>query len=223
MYTITIETDNLFGTNQIIDYPYDILAASCQMNMDNLVLFARNEILTIVPTPAACEMALKVKNYFLDKFNRMALSGQQLSSFRNRLYTFLAGRKELDSSDIGMICRTPYYYNEDLLFSKVMESMIFRQLPNDHICSDLHMKYLGAVVHRASGSMAGRNNRYCYSSEVGNIFIETKSPLEVSLMEVVGNKDLVFTGNLKSRRMLFDGETPIEYFVPSKINKLELV
>lgn len=54
-----------------------------------------------------------IRRYYGAKFVEMALRGHQPSQFRLKLAEVLDGRRQLKESEIGMLYRLPYFYDED--------------------------------------------------------------------------------------------------------------
>jgi hypothetical protein len=55
-----------------------------------------------------------IRRYYGAKFVEMALRGRQPSEFRLKLAEVLDGRRQLVESEIGMLYRLPYFYDEDI-------------------------------------------------------------------------------------------------------------
>jgi hypothetical protein len=59
------------------------------------------------------DRAEAIRRYYGAKFVEMALRGRQPSEFRLKLAEVLDGRRQLKESEIGMLYRLPYFYDED--------------------------------------------------------------------------------------------------------------
>jgi hypothetical protein len=59
------------------------------------------------------DRAAEIRRYYGFKFTEMALRGHQPSEFRLKLAEVLDGRRQLAESEIGMLYRLPYFYDED--------------------------------------------------------------------------------------------------------------
>jgi len=60
------------------------------------------------------DRAEAIRRYYGTKFVEMALRGRQPSEFRLKLAEVLDGRRQLAESEIGMLYRLPYFYDEDI-------------------------------------------------------------------------------------------------------------
>lgn len=54
-----------------------------------------------------------IRRYYSAKFVEMALRGHQVSEFRLKMAEVLDGRRQLVESEIGLLYRLPYFYDED--------------------------------------------------------------------------------------------------------------
>jgi hypothetical protein len=63
--------------------------------------------------PEDRDRAEAIRRYYGAKFVEMALRGRQPSEFRLKLAEVLDGRRQLAESEIGMLYRLPYFYDED--------------------------------------------------------------------------------------------------------------
>ena len=63
--------------------------------------------------PEDRDRAEAIRRYYGAKFVEMALRGRQPSEFRLKLAEVLGGRRQLAESEIGMLYRLPYFYDED--------------------------------------------------------------------------------------------------------------
>lgn len=63
--------------------------------------------------PEDRDRAEAIRRYYGAKFVEMALRGYQLSEFRLKLAEVLDGRRQLAESEVGMLYRLPYFYDED--------------------------------------------------------------------------------------------------------------
>lgn len=63
--------------------------------------------------PEDRDRAEAIRRYYGAKFVEMALRGHQPSEFRLKLAEVLDGRRQLAESEIGMLYRLPYFYDED--------------------------------------------------------------------------------------------------------------
>lgn len=57
--------------------------------------------------------AKAIRCYYGAKFVEMALRGHQVSEFRLKMAEVLDGRRQLAESEIGLLYRLPYFYEED--------------------------------------------------------------------------------------------------------------
>lgn len=64
-------------------------------------------------TPQDRLRAAAIRDYYGAKFTEMALRGRTPSEFRLKLSEVLDGRRRLGQSEIGMLYRLPYFYDED--------------------------------------------------------------------------------------------------------------
>jgi hypothetical protein len=63
--------------------------------------------------PEDRDRAAAIRRYYGAKFTEMALRGHQPSEFRLKLAEVLDGRRQLAESEVGMLYRLPYFYDED--------------------------------------------------------------------------------------------------------------
>lgn len=68
---------------------------------------------SVVITPQDRLRAAAIRDYYGAKFTEMALRGWTPSEFRLKLAEVLDGRRQLKESEIGMLYRLPYFYDED--------------------------------------------------------------------------------------------------------------
>ena len=71
------------------------------------------ELESALIVPEDRDRAEAIRRYYGAKFVEMALRGRQLSEFRLRLAEVLDGRRQLAESEVGMLYRLPYFYDED--------------------------------------------------------------------------------------------------------------
>ncbi len=71
------------------------------------------ELESVLIEPEDRDRAEAIRRYYGAKFVEMALRGYQLSEFRLKLAEVLDGRRQLAESEVGMLYRLPYFYDED--------------------------------------------------------------------------------------------------------------
>ena len=72
-----------------------------------------SELESALIEPEDRDRAESIRRYYGAKFVEMALRGHQPSEFRLKLAEVLDGRRQLKESEVGMLYRLPYFYDED--------------------------------------------------------------------------------------------------------------
>lgn len=67
--------------------------------------------------------ATAIRRYYLDSMTMSALRGKSgMSEFRKKLYGILLGTHQIQTADLGILYRLPYFYNEDTTIDRVFEN-----------------------------------------------------------------------------------------------------
>ena len=64
-------------------------------------------------------MAADIRSYYNARYTMQALKGKPLTEFQHKLASFLAGTHKLNTDELGMLYRLPYFYVEDCRLDRV--------------------------------------------------------------------------------------------------------
>jgi hypothetical protein len=136
--TATLELEGLGWDNKpdVLTFQDDPVAMACAVyrswKTDQVVQFADLEESLIMPEDRICADA--IRQYYGVKFVEMALRhGRSLSQFRLKLAEVLRGQRQLKKSEVGMLYRLPYFYDED-----VTTDWIYENTAVDHTVEHFH-------------------------------------------------------------------------------------
>lgn len=111
-----------------VDIPYkfeqDPISSACAVyrNCRQRGVIEYPELTTAIPTDEDHCMANSIRNYYSAKFVEHALRGGSISEFRAKMMQLLQGTRPPDTSDIGILYRMPYFYQEDIDTDRYIES-----------------------------------------------------------------------------------------------------
>jgi hypothetical protein len=63
----------------------------------------------------------EIRRYYADRILITMLKNKQVSEFRRKLYGVVTNSMQLNKSDVGLLHRLPYFYEEDLAVDRVVE------------------------------------------------------------------------------------------------------
>lgn len=124
--TATIELEALEWDNKpnVLTFQDDPVAMACAVyrswKTHQTAQFQDLEESLIMPEDRICADA--IRQYYIAKFVELALRGQSLSQFRLKLAEVLDGRRQLKKSEVGMLYRLPYFYDEDVTTDWIYEN-----------------------------------------------------------------------------------------------------
>ncbi len=198
--TITVTTnwfDDVFDTKineadtikepTIFKFDNDILAAYFKyLNTQDDIwmmgfgqcIIEHNQMLTLPVDDQYVEMAEQVRNYYKAKLVQLSLSGKTLSAFRTKLYQVICNPKEIDKQHIGILCRLPDFYQEDI----AMDNILAQTKPVDTSriytitkISDQY-EFVGATQRKIK---TGSQRKYWFKNpqgELATLWVEMYSP-----------------------------------------------
>jgi hypothetical protein len=74
-----------------------------------------------VITPEDRQVSAELRKYYADRIMMTMLGNNKISEFRRKLYGVVTDSVSLNKSDVGLLYRLPYFYEEDLAVDRVME------------------------------------------------------------------------------------------------------
>ena len=63
----------------------------------------------------------QIRTHFSAKFVHLSLLNKPLSQFRQRMYEVISKPKEIDTRYIGILCKMPSFYQEDIELDQILE------------------------------------------------------------------------------------------------------
>ena len=66
------------------------------------------------------QVSVELRKYYADRIMLAMLSNNNISVFRRKLYGVVTNSLSLNKSDIGLLYRLPYFYEEDLALDRVV-------------------------------------------------------------------------------------------------------
>jgi hypothetical protein len=75
---------------------------------------------TVTATPEDREKSAEIRKYYADRIMITMLRSKTVSEFRRKLYGVVTNTLQLNKTDIGLLHRLPYFYEEDLAIDRVV-------------------------------------------------------------------------------------------------------
>jgi hypothetical protein len=81
------------------------------------------------------QVSAELRKYYADRIMITMLGNNKISEFRRKLYGVVTNSMSLNKSDIGLLYRLPYFYEEDLAVDRVMErtQSVQKREPTDRV------------------------------------------------------------------------------------------
>jgi hypothetical protein len=90
---------------------------------------------TVPVTEGDRRVSVELRKYYADRIMLTMLSNNNISTFRRKLYGVVTNSLSLNKSDIGLLYRLPYFYEEDLALDRVVEQTqsVTRREPTERV------------------------------------------------------------------------------------------
>jgi hypothetical protein len=148
------------------------------------------------------DCAEAIRRYYGAKFVEMALRGHQVSEFRLKLAEVLDGRRQLAESEIGMLYRLPYFYDEDTdtdwIYANTASSQTLEYYRGlEHVVKPLTLTPLRQVLRSQRG---GDGIKYWFVTQHGHpalISVAKSNPLNAMMSSLFELPQLKVQAHLK--------------------------
>ena len=77
---------------------------------------------TVKATQEDRETAVQARQYYNHKFMMRMLKGDELTDFQKKMAGFVAGTYQLNTEELGILYRIPYFYYEDIAIDHIVET-----------------------------------------------------------------------------------------------------
>jgi hypothetical protein len=137
-----------------------------------------SKILTVPVEDRYVAMAEQVRNYYKAKLVQLSLSGKTLSAFRTKLYQVICNPKEINKEHIGILCRLPDFYQEDVAMDNILEQADSVNPNKMYVASEISDQYefVGVTQRKIK---TGSQQKYWFKNsqnELATLWVELSSP-----------------------------------------------
>lgn len=172
----------------IIKFDTDLLAAYFKYLNDSSVnngmtgfgqyLVEPNLLPRLVIDNHCVELAEQVRNYYKAKLVQLSLSGKTLSAFRTKLYQVICNPKEINKEHIGILCRLPDFYQEDVAMDNILDQADSVDPNKMYVASEISDQYefVGVTQRKIK---TGSQQKYWFKNsqgELATLWVELSSP-----------------------------------------------
>lgn len=132
----TVSVEDPLTEPTILNFDVDLLAAYLKMQAETTKAFGEafidmsafgSQITNRVVVDAGkeyIEQADKIRNYYKAKIVQLSLRGREISAYRSKLYQVISNPTSIDVKHIGILCRLPDFYKEDVAIDQILEQAV---------------------------------------------------------------------------------------------------
>lgn len=141
-------------------------------------IIEHNQMLTSTVEDHYVAMAEQVRNYYKAKLVQLSLSGKTLSAFRTKLYQVICNPKEINKEHVGILCRLPDFYQEDIAMDNILEQTKPVDTNTIYLASEISEQYefVGVTQRKIK---TGSQQKYWFKNsqnELATLWVELSSP-----------------------------------------------
>ena len=118
-------------------------------------------------------MAQQIRDYYNQRYTMQALKGRQLTGYQQKTAQFLSGLHQLNTDELGLLYKLPYFYIEDTGIDSVVESTVSYEQPLNRDYADYTLTPVKEIFHSRKG---GETVQFWYQNQNNHaVLVECRS------------------------------------------------